>query len=312
MDRDMAGITPREGMTIVGSDGETVGEIDAVESTYVIVQKGLFPQDYYIPLRDIASQDEDGTLHLAIPADEALERGFGNPAVAFSTEDTGTSSTVTHPDDVSASTKGDLPEAEVHAESVEAHVDDPAVPEAEPVEASVEYDTIPETEPVGADAGMEPESAYGTDPALARDEVRDDMHRTVTLSEEELEVSTRPVEKGIVRVEKKVVEERQAIEVPLVEDEVQVTRRRVDREITDQDHAFEEGTIEIPLRGQGVEIEKRASVFEEVQIDKSVHEHVEQVTETVRHERARVEGDGVEEVSGDTDARLDRDDTTTT
>jgi uncharacterized protein (TIGR02271 family) len=312
MDRDMPGITPREGMTIVGSDGETVGEIDVVESTYVIVQKGLFPQDYYIPLSDIASQDEDGTLHLAIPAEQALERGLGNPAVAFSTEDMDTGTAVTHPDEVPASTAGDLPKAEAQAEPVEARVDAAAVPEAEPVEASVEYDTIPETEPVEADAGMEPEPAYETDPALARDEVRDDMHRTVTLSEEELEVSTRPVEKGVVRVEKKVVEERQTIEVPLVEDEVRVTRRRVDREITDQDHAFEEGTIEIPLRGQGVEIEKQASVFEEVQIDKSVHEHVEQVAETVRHERARIEGDGVEEVSDDSDVRLDRNDSAST
>jgi uncharacterized protein (TIGR02271 family) len=312
MDRDMAGITPREGMTIVGSDGETVGDIDVVESTYVIVQKGLFPQDYYIPLRDIASQDEEGTLHLSIPADEALERGLGNPAVAFSTEDMGTGSTVTHPDEVPLTTAGDLPEAEAQAEPVEARVDDPAVVEAEPVESTIQDDTMPETEPVEADAGMEPEPAYETDPALARDEVRDDMHRTVTLLEEELEVSTRPVEKGVVRLEKKVGEERQTLEVPLVEDEVRVTRRRVDREITDQDHAFEEGTIEIPLRGQGVELEKRASVFEEVQIDKSVHEHVEQVTETVRHERARVEGEGVEEVSGDTNARPDRDDMATT
>ncbi len=120
------------------------------------------------------------------------------------------------------------------------------------------------------------------------------MHRTIPVVEEELDVHVRPVERGAVRVEKKIVEEQQTIEVPLVEEEVEVTRRRVDREIRDDDHAFEEHSIEIPLHGQAVEIEKRAQVVEEIDIDKTARTRTEQVSDTVRKESARVEGDGVE------------------
>ena len=100
---------------------------------------------------------------------------------------------------------------------------------------------------------------------------------------------------GTVRVEKTIIEERQTIEVPLIEEEVEVTRRRVDREIREDDHAFEEHSIEIPLHGQAVEIEKRAQIIEEIDIDKTAHTRTEQVTDTVRKESARVEGDNVQD-----------------
>lgn len=291
MDHESARLVPQKGMTIVGSDGETVGEIDLVETTYVIVRKGLFPQDYYIAVRDIVAQDEDGTLRLAIPAQEALERGLGNPMVGAEGEHTATMEAAAHAgidmgtshdetlDTAIASDVDTSPEGTADTEVV-ADVPEPAMLHADVENVEVEGEPM-----------------------------RDDTHRTITLSEEEVSATPRPVERGVVRVQKQVIEENVTLEVPLVDDEVHVTRRRVDREITDEDTPFEERHIEMPLRGQGVEIEKRAHIVAEVDIDKTAHQEIRDVTETVRKERARVEGEGVVEVSDDTKTRLDEDQT---
>lgn len=280
-----------QGMSILGSDGETVGEVDLVDTNYVIVKKGLFPQDHYIPVSDIVSQDEDGTLHLGTPAEEALERGLGNPSagLAGDIEFTDTDTALTEPPSVdsAASAHPDADDmVDANTETAPPSVvdtDDAADPEvsAEPMAATAEVDDT------DVDASL-------TEPETNEPETRDDMHRTVTLSEEELSATTRPVERGVVRVEKRIVEERQTLEVPLIDEEVEVTRRRVDREIREGDNPFEERTIEIPLHGEAVEIEKHAHVVEEIDIDKTAHERMQQVTETVRKETAEVETEGAE------------------
>lgn len=122
--------------------------------------------------------------------------------------------------------------------------------------------------------------------------VNADHEIVVPVQEEELTATTRQVERGAVRIEKDVVEERQTLNVPVTEEEVEVTRRRVDRDVTDMGHVFEEGTIEIPLRGEAVEVEKRARIVEEIDIDKTAHQHTERVSDTVRREEVVVEGDG--------------------
>lgn len=158
-------------------------------------------------------------------------------------------------------------------------------------------DTVPE-EDAALDTGVGPvaREAGDVDTVAERDAERqdDDMHRTVPVVEETLDVHVRPVDRGTVHVGKKIVEERQTFEVPLVEEEVAVTRRRVDREIRDDDHAFEEHSIEIPLHGQAVEIRKQAKVVEEIAIDKAARTRTERVTDTVRKESARVVGDAIE------------------
>lgn len=279
-----------QGMTILGSDGETVGEVDLVDTNYVIVKKGLFPQDHYIPVSDIVSQDEDGTLHLGTPAEEALERGLGNPSagLAGDIELTDTDTPLTEPTGVESEASAvsgtdGMVDTDTAPESTVADTDEPrdAGISAEPMASTAEVDDT------DVDASL-------TEPETDEPETRDDMHRTVTLSEEELNATTRPVERGVVRVEKRIVEERQTLEVPLIDEEVEVTRRRVDREIREGDNPFEERTIEIPLHGEAVEIEKHAHVVEEIDIDKTAHERMQQVTETVRKETAEVETEGAE------------------
>jgi uncharacterized protein (TIGR02271 family) len=137
------------------------------------------------------------------------------------------------------------------------------------------------------DRGVATDTTRDTDIGYVEEEV-------IPVHEEKITAKTRPVERGEVRIEKDVVEEQRTLEVPVTEEEVEISRRRVDRPVTDAGHAFEEGTIEVPLRGEEVEIEKRARVVEEVDIDKTAREHTEQVSDTVRREEVHIEGDNVD------------------
>lgn len=128
----------------------------------------------------------------------------------------------------------------------------------------------------------------------------------VTLSEEELTAQTRGVERGQVRVEKDVIEEEQSLDVPVMEERVQVSRRVVDREVRPGDTTFEEGTIEVPVYGEEVEVSKRSRVREELEISKEQVQETQRVTDTVRREEARITDDSGSIVDDDTQTRSRR------
>jgi len=269
MDRDMTNFVPQIGMDVVGADGEKVGEIDAVEQDYFVVRKGFFfPQDHYIPLSAISSYDEDGKVYLNVTKDQALEQEWGNPPV----ESTGAIYDRTETVDTTAANYGQGDLTGYAADVDTDHVGDRTV-----------------------DAGYAGAST-GVDTGYVGDQrgLVDDEGRTIEVHDEELAATTREVERGAVRVSKDVVEEQQTLEVPVTEEEVEITRRRVNRDVTDADHAFEEGTIEVPLRGEEVDVEKRARVVEEIDIDKTAREHTEEVSGTVRHEEVHVDGDNID------------------
>jgi len=101
--------------------------------------------------------------------------------------------------------------------------------------------------------------------------------------EEELQVGKRQVERGGVRVQTTVEERPVEEQVQLREEHVHVERRPVDRPITDVDMAaFKEGTIEMTETAEEAVVNKRARVIEEVVIDKDVQERTETVRDTVR------------------------------
>jgi uncharacterized protein (TIGR02271 family) len=247
MDLDSGHFVPQKGMNVVGSDGEKIGTIDAVENTTFIVRKGLFPQDHYIPISAISSQDDD-TVYLNITGEKALAQGFANPTVG---------SMDTAPKDDFTATTGTGEDRETR----------PVLDTDDAALAGINA-TFPDQE--------------------------DERHRTIEVYEEEVTATTHPVERDVVRVHKTVVEELQTFEVPVTDEEVRITRRRADRDVTDEDHAFEERSIEIRLHGEDVAIEKRARVVEEIDLDKTVHQRTEQITETVRHEEVHIDGEDIE------------------
>ena len=120
-----------------------------------------------------------------------------------------------------------------------------------------------------------------------------DEHRDntldVPLAEEELTARTRQVERGAVRVDKDVVEEEQTLEVPVNEERVTVNRRAVDRAATASDTSFTEGEIEVPVRGEEVEVGRETRVREEVEIGKEQVQRTEHVSDTVRREEVSVD-----------------------
>ncbi len=64
------------GDEVYGSDGDKVGTVAEVQSSYMVVEKGFFfPTDYYIPTSAIASAS-DGQVYLNVAKDAALNSGW--------------------------------------------------------------------------------------------------------------------------------------------------------------------------------------------------------------------------------------------
>jgi uncharacterized protein (TIGR02271 family) len=139
--------------------------------------------------------------------------------------------------------------------------------------------------------------AAGYDAAgTAGDTMTDEVLR-VPVHEEELTATKRPVEQGKVRIEKDVVTEERTLDVPVTEERVRVTRRAVDREGVADSDAFTKGTIDVPVRGEDVDVEKRVHVAEEVEIGKEAVQRNKRVAGTVRREEVHIE----DETTGATD-----------
>ena len=246
MDRDINQFVPKQGMDVIGSDDEKVGEVDAVEQDYFVVRKGFFfPEDHYIPVSAVSTYDDD-RIYLTYTKDQVLEQDWSAPPVA-------TDTTVTDVDEVDVTTR---------------------------------TDTAPDLE-------------VDRDTTIDRDVTERD-EANIPLHEEELVAKRRGVNRGEVEINKEVVAEEESVDVPVTEERVEVTRRDVDRDVAPGEDAFQEGTIEVPVEGEEVDVEKRARVVEEIDVDKTAEQHTERVSDTVRHEEVEIEG---EEVDTDVDRR---------
>jgi len=118
----------------------------------------------------------------------------------------------------------------------------------------------------------------------------------VPVHEEELVVGRREEEIGRVHLHKDVVEEPQTITAPVTHEEVTLERVPVQGEYTPSPDAFTEKDIDVPVMGEELVTDKRAKVTEEVRLQKQPVTEEQQVSDTVRKERVRVEG--AEEADG--------------
>ncbi len=113
----------------------------------------------------------------------------------------------------------------------------------------------------------------------------------IDLVKEDLAVGKRVVNRGGVRIVKRVIERPVEQSVSLREEHVNVDRRVVDRplagaELTD---AFEEGTVELTESGEEVVAAKTARVVGEVVVGKTATERTEKVRDTLRETDVQVE-----------------------
>ena len=118
-------------------------------------------------------------------------------------------------------------------------------------------------------------------------ETTDEDELRVQRTEEELRAGTREREAGALNVRKRVVSERQQMEVPTRREEVTVDRVPVDSETSEAEIGDEE--IRVPVTEEEVVTEKRPVAKEEVRVRKDVVEDTEVVEEDVRREEVDID-----------------------
>ena len=117
------------------------------------------------------------------------------------------------------------------------------------------------------------------------------------LHEEQLEVEKERVQVGEVRLRKEVVTEQRNVEVPVTREEVVIERHAAAGDELAEGAIGEGEEVRIPLMEEEVRVEKTPVVREEVSIRKRQVQDTERVSETVRREEARIEGQGDARIS---------------
>ena len=142
----------------------------------------------------------------------------------------------------------------------------------------------------GADLGPSYQSSRSATGAASRSIGTEDRER-LELREEQLDVDTRQVKAGEVRVRKEVHTEQRNIEVPVTREEVVIERHPATGRAASGDVREGEEEIRIPLMEEEVDVQKRAVVREEIEVGKRKVQETRTVSDTVRREEARIESD---------------------
>ncbi|ALJ37023.1 MULTISPECIES: YsnF/AvaK domain-containing protein [Azospirillum] len=131
----------------------------------------------------------------------------------------------------------------------------------------------------------------------------------VPVTEEELSIGKRAVERGVVRVRTYVIETPVEEQVRLRDETVSVERRPIMREVGDVPaDAFRERTIEVSETDEEAVVQKRAVIKEEVVIRKDVEERAQTVSDTVRRTEVEVEDSRTGTSRGGVENTVRRDD----
>lgn len=113
----------------------------------------------------------------------------------------------------------------------------------------------------------------------------------VTLSEERLDVGTRNVEAGRVRLVKHTVTEQRNITVPVTHEEVRVVREPVQGDAARTGKAFADEQAEMTLHREEPVVQKRTEATERVRLEKDAVTEQKDIKGEVRKERVEVERD---------------------
>lgn len=160
--------------------------------------------------------------------------------------------------------------------------------------------TAASTTSTTATAGVTGTTASGFAPrvASATDTTRTGgPEEVIALSEEQLQVGKRAVDRGTTRIRRYTVERPVEEQVRLRDETVSVFRRPVTGAATVGADAFNEREIVVKETGEEAVVAKTAHVVEEVVVQKGVEEHVETVHDTVRREEVEIEGPAGKAVS---------------
>lgn len=116
-----------------------------------------------------------------------------------------------------------------------------------------------------------------------------DGDEVIPIVQEELRVGKRDVNNGRVRVRSYVTETPVNDSVSLRDENVEVTRRSVDRPVSDADRAFVDRTIEAEEHREEAVISKDTRVVEEISLRKTTDQRTETVSDSVRKTEVEIE-----------------------
>ena len=113
---------------------------------------------------------------------------------------------------------------------------------------------------------------------------------SIPVVQEELQIGKRSVQRGGVRVYSRVIEQPVEEDVQLRQEKVTVDRRPVNRPVTDADEAaLRDQTVEVKEMAEEAVVNKQARVVEEVRIGKEATQKTQKVRDTVRRTEVQTE-----------------------
>ena len=118
-----------------------------------------------------------------------------------------------------------------------------------------------------------------------------DNEEVIPVIEEELRVGKRDVNNGRVRVRSYVTETPVSESVSLRAENVEITRRTVDRPLNGNEDAFVDRTVEAEEHREEAVISKDVRVVEEIALKKTAQQRQETVSDSVRKTEVEVEDD---------------------
>ncbi|MGZ6124061.1 MAG: YsnF/AvaK domain-containing protein [Myxococcales bacterium] len=114
---------------------------------------------------------------------------------------------------------------------------------------------------------------------------------SIPVSEEQVRVEKRKRKAGEVRVSKSVVTEEKQVNVPVTREEVRVERVPSGRQASEGDARFAREDVSVPVMEEEVVVSKRPVVREEVRIHTEAHQEQRPVTASVRREEVEIDED---------------------
>jgi uncharacterized protein (TIGR02271 family) len=269
-----------QGMEVFDAAGDKVGKIINVTEETIVVEKGFFfPKDYVIPYALIAGVNEDDHVILTRVKDD-LTRDYETDPALFSDNDGVAPGTLAGGAFAAGGTGfGGAPVGAFGA-----------VPDAVDVPVETGEGVIPR-DPAAAGASADQAfNAAASDRTVDTTATGQEAAR-VPVYEEQVTPVKHAVERGAVRIQKEVVTENRTVTVPVTEERVRITRVDADQPVSAGEEVLQGDTIDIPVRGEEVDLEKTVRQTGEILVEKDAVQHDETVSGTVRREKVRVDDD---------------------
>ncbi len=125
-----------------------------------------------------------------------------------------------------------------------------------------------------------------------RGESREVDEKTVKLRKEELDIAKNRVDIGKVEVGKEIIEEQQTVHIPVTHEEVVIERKTINEPSDRPIEARDDDHFTLSVGEDKIDVGKHTMVTGEIIARKRAVEENRDITETVRHEEARINKEG--------------------